>query len=557
MKRHVHDNHLREWFNLGLTGGLLLFCLCSSAAEYQWSVPVASVISDETKEPPRAFLWIPPTCGRVRAVVVGQHNMLEEPLFENPAFRAALAELGIAEVWISPSLCGQAQFGEKEQGQFEEMFRLLAAESGYVELVQAPVVAVGHSAMADFPYLYAAHNPERTLSAVSLKGSWPDLTKPCFRGISDKLKGVPLLLVSGEYEWADERAGKSLAFRRTYPGVPFSMLADAGGGHFDMHDALAAFLAVYLRSAVKARLPDVSGPFTAPVVLKAVDPLKQGWLVDRWRMNKLPRAPAASVGTYTGGRDETFWCFDEEHARATERMQSAYQGKQADLLGYVQEGKILGQEPRLHAQVRLKFLPEADGRTFKLTGAFLATVPEGRPARWTGLAAGTPVGHATGGGPVVIDRICGPVEKVGVDTFAVSFNRMGMNNVRRSNEIWLMATHPGDAEYKRAVQQAVMTIPRRNEQGAEQRITFPQIPDQKLGTWSVVLHATSDAGVPVSYYVREGPARLAGSTLELTAIPPRAKFPVKVTVVAWQYGRTSDPRLKSAAPVERTFQITK
>ena len=57
---------------------------------WQWSVPVASAVSEETREPPRAFLWVPPTCARVRAVVVGQHNMLEEPLFENPVFWTAV-----------------------------------------------------------------------------------------------------------------------------------------------------------------------------------------------------------------------------------------------------------------------------------------------------------------------------------------------------------------------------------------------------------------------------------------------------------------------------------
>jgi len=107
----------------------LAACLSFSlmASEWQWSVPVVSVTSDETKEPPRAFLWIPPTCQHVRAVVVGQHNMLEEPLFENQTFRTALAELGIAEVWISPILGGQSRFGEHERATFGEMFRLLAA----------------------------------------------------------------------------------------------------------------------------------------------------------------------------------------------------------------------------------------------------------------------------------------------------------------------------------------------------------------------------------------------------------------------------------------------
>jgi len=222
----------------------------------------------------------------------------------------------------------------------------------------------------------------------------------------------------------------------------------------------------------------------------------------------------------------------------------------------VQQGKVPEQDPNLHAQVRLKFLPEADGRTFKLTGAFLDTVPTGRPARWTGRPAGSPIGHAAGGGPVAVDRICGPVEKLGPDTFAVSFSRMGMDNPKRSNEIWLMATHPGDAAYKRAVQQAVMSIPLRNEQGAEQHITFPAIPDQPLGARSIKLRATSDAGASVSYYVREGPAEIAGDTLTFTAVPPRAKLPVQVTVVAWQWGRSAEPKLQSAEPVARSFSIT-
>jgi len=532
-------------------------CLCAFAlaawpllaAEWQWSVPVSSVTSEETKEPPRAFLWIPPTCERVRAVVVGQHNMLEEPLFESAVFRKTLAELNFAEIWISPPLGGQEQFGEREQALFEEMLSRLADASGYDELAQVPRVPVGHSAMADFPYLFAAQCPMRTLAAISLKGSWPDTGRACLKDVGDRVAGVPLLLVSGEYEWADERAGKSLAFRRAYPAVPFSMLADAGGGHFDTHDALAAFLGAYLRSAAQARLHDSSG------VLAAIDPGKQGWLIDRWRKDQSPRAAAATVAQYAGEKGETFWCFDETQARATEKLQGTYFGKKAQLLGFVQQGKTVGQNPQLHAQVSLAFLPEADGRTFKLTATFLDAVPEGRPTRWTGLPVGRSIGHAAGGGPITIERICGPVEKVADDTFAVSFYRMGLNNAKRSNEIWLTATHPGDGEYKRAVQQAVLHIPLRNEQGAAQRIDFPPIPDLRVGDTAPALRATSDAGVPVSYYVREGPAEIEGDSLKLTAIPPRAKFPVKVVVVAWQYGRAAEPKLQSAAPVERVFFI--
>lgn len=49
------------------------------AAEWQWSAPVTSVIGAETQDHPRAFLWIPPDCRQVRAVVVGQYGRSLEP----------------------------------------------------------------------------------------------------------------------------------------------------------------------------------------------------------------------------------------------------------------------------------------------------------------------------------------------------------------------------------------------------------------------------------------------------------------------------------------------
>jgi len=94
-------------------------------------------------------------------------------------------------------------------------------------------------------------------------------------------------------------------------------------------------------------------------------------------------------------------------------------------------------------------------------------------------------------------------------------------------------------------------------EGKTQQINFPTIPDQKLNTKGIELKATSTAGVPVYYYVKEGPAALNGNRLTLTKIPPRAKFPVKVTVVAWQYGSSVEPKLQTAEPVERSFYLVK
>lgn len=68
---------------------------------------------------------------------------------------------------------------------------------------------------------------------------------------------------------------------------------------------------------------------------------------------------------------------------------------------------------------------------------------------------------------------------------------------------------------------------------------------------SVSLEAVSDCGLPVYYYVKEGPAELQDNRLVFTKIPPRSKFPVKVTVVAWQYGIAG--QVQTAEPVEHSF----
>lgn len=538
-----------------LPSGLLLVLLCSlsAAAEWQWSVPVSSVISPETGEAPRAFLWIPPPCEKIRGVVVGQHNMEEEPIFEHPEFRAVLAELNFAVVWVTPGWDLFFRFDKGAGEAFEAMMKALAEESGYDELATAPIVPLGHSAAASYPWNFAAWAPERTLAVISVSGQWPyyvdQNTPPWGHRTVD---GVPGLVVMGEFEAAENRADVGLRQKTGHPGLPLSMAAEPGAGHFDVSDEKVAYLAFYLKKAAQHRLPSDSGPSG----LKAIDPARVGWLADRWHKDRGPDAPAAPVGSFTGDAKNAFWYFDAEHARVTEEFQARHRGKKPQLLGYLQGDQVVGQNPKAHAQVVLKFLPLEDGVSFRLNGTFLDTVPEGRPENWTGQPKGSSLAHAQGGGPVDIRRICGPVVQTGKDTWKIAFTRMGTNNAKRSNEIWLLAHHPGDEVYRPAVQQSQLRFPLRNTTGADQRITFATIPNQRVSTPGVELQAASDSGAPVSFYVREGPATIEGRTVRFSAVPPRAKFPVKVTVVAWQWGRSIEPKLKTAQAVEQTFSLT-
>jgi len=535
-----------------LTFGFFPPAQAAPAADWQWSAPVESVVSSETNDHPRAFLWIPPQCKRLRGVVIGQHNMEEESIFEHPAFRQTLAELDFAVIWVTPAIDLFFRFDRGSAEKFDEMLRSLAAESGYAELATVPVVPLGHSAAASSPWNWAAWDPKRVLAAISVSGQWPyykDANTPDWG--DRKVDGVPGLVTMGEYESAFARAGEGLRQRADHPLTPLSMLAEPAGGHFAATDDKISFIALYLRSAAKARLPKDWPAGQAPA-LTPIDPTRTGWLDDRGREDGKPRAAAAPVGQYTGNPGDAFWCFDETQAKATEQFQSRYAGKPYQFIGYVQRDGVVPPIKR-HVRVALRFEPQDDGVTFQLRSTLL----DEAPADWLGVTQGTKTGHAADNSRCTIDRICGPVEKLGPDTFRVSFYRMGMNNVKRTRSMCFIARHPGDESYRPAELEAELNIPLANKDGADQTITFDAPGKVAYGTKSLALKATSSSGMPVSYYVREGPAYVEGNTLRFAPLPPRAKFPVKVTVVAWQYGRSIEPKVKSAEPVERTFLITK
>lgn len=142
--------------------GLINLWMCASisaySAEWQWSVSLPGIVSDETDDHPQAFLWIPPSCEKVQAVMVAMQNMTEETLFENHQFRLRLEEMGIALIWIAPGWNQEWDVRKGSQQTFDRMMSDLALVSGYSELEHAPIVPFGHSDMATFPRNFAAWN---------------------------------------------------------------------------------------------------------------------------------------------------------------------------------------------------------------------------------------------------------------------------------------------------------------------------------------------------------------------------------------------------------------
>jgi hypothetical protein len=306
---------------------------------------------------------------------------------------------------------------------------------------------------------------------------------------------------------------------------------------------------MFIRKAIEARLPAAS-PLDQPPALKPIEPRK-GWLIERWHKDTPPSASAAPYAEYRGDPTQAFWCFDREMADATEQYYQRARGKRSQLIAFVEDGKTYSGEP-----CSPPYILDSDGLTFHLHAEFLHAVKGtgNNPSRWAGLPNGTPLSHADDGGPIVLSPIFGAIVKLADDTFQIHLDRKFSTADRRNNDIWILASHPGDDYYKSAVQQALFRL-QPNREGQPQKITFANIPDQPIGLKTVSLNATSDAGLPAHDFVREGPAEVEGRTLTLLPIPPRARFPVRVTVVAWQWGRGGDPKVQTAPLEEVSFNI--
>ena len=98
--------------------------------------------------------------------------------------------------------------------------------------------------------------------------------------------------------------------------------------------------------------------------------------------------------------------------------------------------------------------------------------------------------------------------KTGRDGLDVRFNRHGFEGYR-AREIVLAAVYPGDGEFRRSVQQAIVRFPLKAREGKVEN--------------------------PSGFYIREGAARVnERGEITFLPLPPRAKRPAFVTLCAYE-----------------------
>jgi hypothetical protein len=283
-----------------LLGILLLASFgCRADAVWQWSVPIPSL------EGRRAYLWVPPDCPHIRGLVVACHNMLEEPLFERPAFRAACAQNGLGivlifsghdkggdddknpnhptrsylDIFLNPHYPNGPEDAKSAGIDLQKALTDLADVSGYEEIKDAPIMPVGHSSAGSFVWHIYRWDPTRIFAMMPFKTGAKD----------DGPSGIPIFDVNSEWfeygDWdmhsvglASPDGGAEVSRSRTHDKDSlYGYYVDMGNGHCDVSDDCLKIVGLWLKKVVAARLPEDAPD--GPVALRPVA-TESGWLID-------------------------------------------------------------------------------------------------------------------------------------------------------------------------------------------------------------------------------------------------------------------------------------
>jgi hypothetical protein len=532
-----------ELINLAFIFLCMLPVRAAGDAVWQYSVPAGY---DPLR---RAYLWIPEKCQHVRGIIIGIQNMLEQSIFEDPVIRQAATDTSLGIVWITPG----DDNGDKAssfhkfnppadivQG-VQRLLADLAMESGYSEIENAPLLVTGHSAATPFVWgMDTNFDSERMIAIFPIKGWFGSRVTP----------GIPVFHIGSEYaEVGGEKWGETYLKDR----VPLQRLrgegedrllgefVDIGAGHFEWNPDADKVIAMFIRKAVQLRLPAKAGE-----PLKTIDP-KSGWLIDPGKLGTPDGKPVAAKD-WPWDASKAFWYFDEEMARAVNDYMVAGLSKKPQVIDFLDDKG----QPEPLAKGGNPVIPALlmdDGFTFKVAATSLDKSPT------VNLYDGVDVGHAPG--PILFKVGSSALKQTGPDTFRVWMRRGGVIPQGAPWEPWIIAWHPGNDEFRRSDRPGRPRVTTYNKDGAPQTIDFLHINDLRAAR-TVQLHATSDLALPIQFYVVSGPAELSvddNTTLKILPIPPRSKFPVKVIVGAYQWGRPVEPKVQTAWPVFQEFYI--
>lgn len=410
---------------------------------------------------------------------------------------------------------------------------------------------VGHSAGGPQALQAAATMPDRCFGLVQYRGGTP-------AGETLLPPGIPALVMLGRF---DEFGGTmrnadgtetwqhaldaAAEYRAADPAHLVSVVVEPGAGHFAWSRRNAVYLSMFIRKAAESRVGSAEGNTgDKRSGLLKIDPA-EGWLTSL----DLRDDACAAFDDFPGDTTKTSWHFDREMAEATVAYHRGLFGRKDQFIRWDDSHWV-------DAGARFFFTNIewiGDGRSFTVHPTYCKVYPSqynGRGPRW--LQAGRPAGNS--GAPIRVKVVGGPLVAAGPNTFRIMHDALSPAGGRTRATFMAFSEGNGDFRYTEHVGMMPRGF-RGLDKGAEQTITFPELGDIRAGAGPVMLGAKSSAGLPVEYYIARGPAEVNGNKLVIRELPRRARFPIEVEVVAWQFGRGVEPKVKTAVPVARSFRV--
>ena len=543
---------------------------------YQWSVPMAPFFTGtagtywqyDTQR--RAYLWIPPTCTKVQGVVVGLHNMLEKPMFDDPAIRTACTNANLAILFIAPGDAGVwtpngvgnytsivpastaitldpdnyesqdissgtthyatdinpatgTRFANQSEEAGAELALLLtkfATLTGYSELQYAPVLLTDHSAGSTFCWARTVPSSAaltgRVFAIIPYKGTYP--------GNISNLLGIPIFHVSSEWQeisdwgntWEVGDAPQLRALRAGGTNCLIGECVQPGTGHYEYAPEQSTPLADFIQAAASEMIPANWLPTGFPT-LNTINP-SSGWVVDVRTMGSGTCAPVSYSTWVNEGNDplRAYWYPNQTTAQDVCNTANTGFTKKPQMISAF--GSSTATAPTALGSLNsggtvgvgyVPFSPtlESDGVTFQVRAASVNQSPIAR------LDNGNALGIATG--PILFrPNDSGSLKQTGVDTFCVYLDRDSVTKGGQPWEPFILANQPGDSQYRSAYRpiQLLTSVAVNQISGGSQTISFPTLPNvtgtnlQQI-TLSGSLAATASSGLPVQYWVVSGPYR--------------------------------------------------
>jgi hypothetical protein len=276
------------------------------------------------------------------------------------------------------------------------------------------------------------------------------------------------------------------------------------------------------------------------VKCKAVEPA--GGALTSTAITNPHAAKAANYADFKGNKRWAYWHADLELAEALDAFHAGRFNKRNQYLTFAD--LATGKPVAARHDLRLTIAPHYVGAdVFEVKATFLDEARERYPQ------PEPPISHADGPIHFRIFRQSG-VEPAGPGLFRVVRGGLGGTGAA------ILAYHPGNEQYRHAEQPARMQLAALKK-GKPQTIGFPTIGPLKADAPPTPLRATSDSGLAVTYAVGHGPAVVENGTLRVCGIPPRAKWPLEISVTAYQWGSAVEPYVQTAAPVTQRIIVEK